>query len=49
MMIKKILKKRIKVENFFAHLKTFRRINIRYDKKSNVFLNYIVLAALSFY
>jgi transposase len=27
---KKILNKRIKVENFFAHLKTFRRINVRY-------------------
>ena len=43
------LKKRIKVENFFAQLKTFKRINIRYDKSSKNYFNYVLLAAISFY
>ena len=44
-----LLKKRIKVENFFAQLKTFKRINIRYDKSSKNYFNYVLLAAISFY
>ena len=43
------LKKRIKVENFFAQLKTFKRINIRYDKYSKNYFNYVLLAVISFY
>lgn len=46
---KKLLKHRIKIENSFAQLKAFKRINIRYDKYSKNFFNYIILAALSFY
>jgi transposase len=46
---KQLLKHRIKIENFFAQLKTFKRINLRYDKYSKIYFNYIILAALSFY
>jgi hypothetical protein len=46
---KKLLKHRIKIENSFSQLKSFKRINIRYDKYSKYYFNYIILAALSFY
>ncbi len=46
---KKLLKHRIKIENSFAQLKAFKRINVRYDKYSKYYFNYIILAALSFY
>lgn len=41
----KSIKKRIKVENFFAHLNTFRRINTRYDKNHLYFELYSVIMA----
>ena len=40
------LKKRMKVEKFFTQLKTFKKINIRYDKN---YFNYVLLDAISFY
>ena len=46
---KKLLKHRIKIENSFAQLKAFKRVNIRYDKYSKYYFNYVILAALSFY
>ena len=46
---KKLLKHRIKIENSFAQLKTFKRVNIRYDKHSKYYFNYVILAALSFH
>ena len=46
---KKLLKQRIKIENSFAQLKAFKRVNIRYDKYSKYYFNYVILAALSFY
>ena len=46
---KKLLKHRIKIENSFAQLKAFKRVNIRYDKNSKHYFNYVILAALSFY
>jgi hypothetical protein len=36
-------KKRIKIEHVVGHLKTERKILIRYDKNNNVFLNFIYL------
>jgi len=38
------IKKRYIVEHTNNHFKQFKRINIRYDKNSNMFLNYIYLA-----
>jgi hypothetical protein len=43
---KKLLKKRIKVEHFFARLKQYKRICLRYDKYSINYLNYIYLACI---
>jgi len=38
-------RKRHHVENFFQRIKRFRRVASRYDKLSNVFFNFILLAA----
>lgn len=38
-------RKRHHVENFFQRIKRFRRVATRYDKLSDVFLNFILLAA----
>jgi hypothetical protein len=40
------LKKRLKVEHIFSHLKSFRRISYRYDKFSNNYDNFVLLAIL---
>ena len=37
-------RKRHLVENFFAHLKTFRRVATRYDKLSQTFFGWVLLA-----
>ena len=42
---KKILKKRFIIEHTNNNLKQFKRLNIRYDKYSNHFLNFIYLGA----
>lgn len=39
-------KKRIKIENFFAHLKKFRRLLIRVDRQEVTFMNFIFLACI---
>ena len=39
-------RKRIKVENMFNKLKTFRRLSIRYDKNENTFMGFIWLALI---
>ena len=40
------LKKRFKVEHIFSHLKSFRRISYRYDKFSQNYNNFVLLAIL---
>lgn len=39
-------RKRHLIENFFAHLKTFRRVATRYDKLAETFFGWILLAVL---
>lgn len=39
-------RKRHLVENFFAHIKTFRRVATRYDKLAETFLGWVWLATL---
>ena len=39
-------RKRHLVENFFAHLKTFRRVATRYDKLSVTFFGWVMLAVI---
>jgi transposase len=34
------------VENFFAHIKTFRRVATRYDKLAETFFGWILLAVI---
>ena len=43
---KKKLTHRIKIEHSFAHLKAYKRINVRYDKYGYIFYNYILLAII---
>ena len=43
---KTLLKKRHKVENIFSHLKQFKRVQTRYDKKINNFYNCVLMASL---
>lgn len=43
---KTIIKKRIKVEHVFSHLKSFKRISLRYDKLVNNYYNFVLLATL---
>jgi len=40
------LKKRHKVENIFSHLKSFKRIGVRYDKKMVNYNNFVFIASL---
>ena len=39
-------RKRHVVENFFAHLKTFRRVATRYDKLAETFFGWVLLAVI---
>ena len=39
-------RKRHVVENFFAELKTFRRVATRYDKLAETFFGWVVLAVI---
>jgi transposase len=39
-------RKRHLVENFFAHLKTFRRVATRYDKLAETFFGWVLLATV---
>lgn len=39
-------RKRHLIENFFAHLKTFRRVATRYDKLAETFLGWVLLATI---
>lgn len=39
-------RKRHRVENFFAHLKTFRRVATRYDKLAETFFGWVLLAVI---
>lgn len=39
-------RKRHLVENFFAHLKTFRRVSTRYDKLAETFFGWVMLAVV---
>jgi transposase len=39
-------RKRHLVENFFAHLKTFRRVATRYDKLADTFFGWVLLAVI---
>jgi transposase len=39
-------RKRIKVENMFSKLKTFRRLSIRYDKYEKTFMGFIWMALI---
>jgi transposase len=39
-------RKRHLVENFFAHLKTFRRVATRYDKLAETFFGWVLLATI---
>lgn len=39
-------RKRIKVENMFNKIKTFRRLSIRYDKYENTFMGFIWMALI---
>jgi transposase len=41
---KKILGKRIIIENMFSKMKQFRRLNYRYDSKILSFIGFIYLA-----
>ena len=43
---KHILKKRYKVEHIFSHLKSFKRISLRYDKNMSNYSNFVTLATL---
>jgi transposase len=44
---KDMLKKRHKVENYFAHLKQFTRVRFMYEKKVDIYEGPLLLAALS--
>ena len=37
-------RKRYRIENFFCHLKTFRRVATRYDKLAETFFGWVLLA-----
>ena len=39
-------KERRKVENYFCRLKRYRRVNTRYDKRSDTFMGFVFLAAI---
>ena len=43
---KALYRKRHLVENFFAHIKTFRRVSTRYDKLAETFFGWVMLAVL---
>ena len=43
---KNVMKNRINVEHIFQNIKAHRRVNIRYDRSSVVFLNYVLLGGL---
>ena len=43
---KQILKKRYKVENVFATLKSYKRILLRHEKKSDNYLEFIYLGCI---
>lgn len=42
----KLLKKRSKIEHFFAQLKTFRRVSLRYDKLIIKYNHFVLLSSL---
>ena len=46
---KEKLKHRIKVEHVFAHIKAYKRINIRYDKYVVNYYNYVLLAVIDYF
>ena len=39
-------RKRHLIENFFGHLKTFRRVATRYDKLAETFFGWVLLAVI---
>ena len=39
-------RKRHLIENFFGHLKTFRRVATRYDKLAETFFGWVLLAVV---
>jgi transposase len=41
-----IYRLRSKVEHYFGHLKEFRRVSTRYDKKASSFFNLVIIATL---
>ena len=41
-----LFKERIKIEHMFGKLKKFRRIGLRYEKKKEMFLNFIYFALI---
>jgi transposase len=43
---KRSYRKRHLIENFFSHLKTFRRVATRYDKLAETFFGWVLLAVL---
>ena len=43
---KKTYRKRHLIENFFAHIKTFRRVATRYDKLAETFFGWVMLAVI---
>ena len=45
---KELLKDRYKIENFFAHIKTFNRIYLRKDKKIKNYMNFVYMGLLKY-
>ena len=43
---KELYKQRNIIERFFQRIKNYRHVATRYDKLSNCFLNFIILAAV---
>ena len=43
---KEIGKLRHRVENFFARIKRFRRVNTRYDKTASAYMGFVTLSAI---
>jgi transposase len=43
---KMLYRKRIKVENMFNKIKTFRRLSVRYDKLSNTFMGFLWMSLI---
>jgi len=44
---KEVGKLRHRVENFFARIKRFRRVNTRYDKTSSAYMGFVTLSAIA--